>query len=226
MQRCPNLRHRRLTLPAVWSICGPCAIRDEKANSDRHRFFSLGPTAPFSRPHATFCDIVQANSDAMTTERKSVMSDVEDFAGFYPWREFLMTGTRTAKLATVRPDGRAHVAPVAFVLDGDDLLFSTAATSVKGRALLRGGEVALAVDDEQKPYPFVIVEGTVSTSEDLDELLRWCTAVGGRYMGADHADEFAKRNAVPGQVLVRVTPTRIIARMHGQPRRTLDLRKR
>ena len=38
---------------------------------------------------------------------------------------FLSEGTRTGKLATVRADGRAHVAPVWFVLDDDDLVVTT-----------------------------------------------------------------------------------------------------
>lgn len=33
------------------------------------------------------------------------------------WMDFVSTGTRTAKLATTRADGRPHVAPVWFVLD-------------------------------------------------------------------------------------------------------------
>ena len=53
-------------------------------------------------------------------------------------RAFLLTGTRTGKLATVRPDGRPHVAPVWFVLDGvtekgDVVVFTTGADTVKGR---------------------------------------------------------------------------------------------
>jgi len=42
-------------------------------------------------------------------------------------REFLAHGTRTGKLATVRANGAPHVAPVWFVLDGDDLVFNTGA---------------------------------------------------------------------------------------------------
>ena len=38
------------------------------------------------------------------------------------WREFLQFGTRTSKLATVRLGGRPHVAPVWFVIDGDQLV--------------------------------------------------------------------------------------------------------
>jgi nitroimidazol reductase NimA-like FMN-containing flavoprotein (pyridoxamine 5'-phosphate oxidase superfamily) len=39
------------------------------------------------------------------------------------WREFRCAGTRTGKLATTRRDGRPHVVPIWFVLDGDDLVF-------------------------------------------------------------------------------------------------------
>jgi Pyridoxamine 5'-phosphate oxidase len=41
------------------------------------------------------------------------------------WREFLLFGTRTAKIATVRSNGYPHVALVWFVLDGDNLVFTT-----------------------------------------------------------------------------------------------------
>jgi PPOX class probable F420-dependent enzyme len=64
------------------------------------------------------------------------------------WREFVMTGTRTGKLAVVREDGRPHVTPIWFVLDGDDLVLTTHETSAKGRALRREPRVALCVDDQ------------------------------------------------------------------------------
>ncbi len=69
----------------------------------------------------------------------------------------------------------------------------------------------MAVDDDDTPISFVLVEGTVTVSEDLDELLRWATAIGGRYMGTDRAEEFGRRNGVPGEYLVRIHPTRIVA---------------
>ena len=65
------------------------------------------------------------------------------------------------RIATVRADGRPHVAPVWFVLDGEDLIFMTGAGTAKGKALRRDPRVALAVDLEEPPYAFVLVEGTV-----------------------------------------------------------------
>lgn len=67
------------------------------------------------------------------------------------------------------------------------------------------------MDDEHPPYSFVKVDGTVTLTEDLGEVRRFATAIGGRYMGADRAEEFGARNGVPGELLVRLRPTRVTA---------------
>ncbi len=128
------------------------------------------------------------------------------------WREFLAADPpHTAKMATVRADGRPHVAPVWIALDGDDIVLTTNTSTAKGKALRRDPRVALCVDDERPPFSFVTVEGRAEVSEDPDELLRWATVIGGRYMGADRADEYGRRNGVPGELLVRITPTHVVA---------------
>ncbi|RMG94837.1 MAG: PPOX class F420-dependent oxidoreductase [Chloroflexi bacterium] len=127
-------------------------------------------------------------------------------------KTFLMTGTRTGKLATTRSDGRPHVAPIWFVMDGDDLIFNTWHTSVKAQNMRRDPRVSLCVDEETPPFAFVIVEGTVTLTENAPDLVAWATRIGGRYMGADQAEAFGRRNGVPGELLVRLTPTKIIAK--------------
>ena len=126
-------------------------------------------------------------------------------------RSFLGAGTRSAKLATVRADGRPHVVPVWFVLDGHDAVFTTGAESVKGRARRRDPRVALCVDDERPPYAFVTVTGEASLSTDLDELLRFATKIGGSVHGGGPGQDFGRRNAVPGELLVRVTRATVVA---------------
>lgn len=127
------------------------------------------------------------------------------------WRDFVMTGTRTGKLAVMRSDGRPHVTPVWFVLDGEDMVLTTYASSVKGRALRRDPNAALCVDDQEPPYSYVMVEGRATLTDDPGELMRWATAIGGRYMGAENAERFGARNAVPGELLVRLRVTKVIA---------------
>ena len=128
------------------------------------------------------------------------------------WRAFLLDETRTAKVATTRADGSPHLAPLWFVLDGDDLVFTTDEHSVKGRTLQRDARVSICVDDERPPFAFVTLEGVAELSTDLAALRRFATAIGGRYMGADQAEGFGARNGVPGELLVRVHPTRVVAR--------------
>jgi PPOX class probable F420-dependent enzyme len=127
-------------------------------------------------------------------------------------RAFLLHGTRTGKLATVRADGRPHVAPIWFVLDGDDVVFTTGQDTVKGRSLQRDPRATLVVDDETPPFAYVLVEGECSISRGLDELLIWATRIGGRYMGEANAEAFGRRNAVPEELLVRLRPAKILAR--------------
>lgn len=123
---------------------------------------------------------------------------------------FLSEGTRTGKLGYVASDGRPLVAPVWFIVDGQQLVFNTARQTAKGRALSRDPRVVVCVDDQHPPYSFVQVQGTASMSEDPDELLDTATRIGGRYMGADRAAEFGRRNGVPGEMVVRITPTRVV----------------
>jgi PPOX class probable F420-dependent enzyme len=127
------------------------------------------------------------------------------------WHAFVSDGTRTGKLGVVRKDGSPHVVPIWFVLDGDDFVFNTGRHTIKGRSLRREGRATICVDDEHPPFAYVSVSGTVTIGEDLDEMLPWSTVIGRRYMGADQAEVFGRRNAVEGELLVRLTPTHVIA---------------
>ena len=117
---------------------------------------------------------------------------------------FLTTGTRTGKLATVRADGRPHVTPIWFVVDGDSLIFNTWHTSAKARHLRRDPRASLVVDLEEPPFGYVKVDGSVTITQDPSEVKRYATLIGGRYMGLDRAEEFGKRNGVEGELVVRL----------------------
>jgi PPOX class probable F420-dependent enzyme len=127
------------------------------------------------------------------------------------WREFVSHGTRTGKAGVMTGDGTPHVTPVWFLLDGDDLVFTTHESSVKGNALRRDPRVCVCVDDDTPPFSFVSMWGKASLSEDPGEVRRWAGELGGRYMGADRAEEFGERNGGPGEMLVRVRITKVVA---------------
>ena len=80
---------------------------------------------------------------------------------------FLMQGTLTGKLATVKKDGSTHVVPIWFVLDDSnngkergDIIFTTGITSVKAKNIERDNRVSICVDDQTPPFSFVTVYGT------------------------------------------------------------------
>ena len=129
------------------------------------------------------------------------------------WKDFIdALPARTAKLAVVRSDGSPLVAPVWIDRDGDQIVFMTGANTVKGKSILRDGRISMCLDDETPPFDFVTINGTTTTSTDPDELLWWGTRIAARYMGADQAEAYGRRNAAPPEMLVYVTTTSIVAK--------------
>lgn len=126
-------------------------------------------------------------------------------------RAFLTEGTRTGKLSYLAASGRPLVTPVWFILDGETLVFNTGKDTAKGRYLARDPRVSLCADLDAPPYGFVQVQGDAELSEEPDELIRTATLIGARYMGPDRAEEFGRRNGVPGELVVRVRPVKVLA---------------
>lgn len=118
--------------------------------------------------------------------------------------EFLTGGARTGSVATVGEDGRPHVVPIWYIVEDEDVVFTTWHTSVKARNLASNGRAAMTIDDEDPPFSYLMVEGQVTISDDPAESRRVATLAGGKYMGADRADEFGARNGVEGELVVRL----------------------
>lgn len=132
---------------------------------------------------------------------------------------FLMQGTFTGKLATVKKDGSSHVVPIWFVLDGGnsrgrvgDIIFTTYSTSVKANNIRRNNSVSICIDDQIRPFSFVTIFGTAKIHPyKQKEVLKWATKIAERYMGKKNAEPYGRRNSGEGAVLVRINPTIIIA---------------
>jgi PPOX class probable F420-dependent enzyme len=92
-----------------------------------------------------------------------------------------------------------------------DVVFNTDAESLKGRNLRRDPRVSLCIDHEQPPFSFVTIDAIATIGEELDDVVRWATVIGGRYMGEENAEAFGRRNGVPGELVVRLRPTHIVA---------------
>src|SRR4051812_18414991 len=104
--------------------------------------------------------------------------------------EFMAAGARTGKVATASPDGKVHVAPLWFVVDGQDLVFVTTATSVKGRHLHANPLAAWGVDDDPSPCAFVPARGTVILEDAAPALRHWTPRIARRYV-PERAEQYA-----------------------------------
>jgi PPOX class probable F420-dependent enzyme len=125
---------------------------------------------------------------------------------------FLTEEGRMATIATVRADGRPHAVTVWFILDGEEVVFTAWHESVKVANLRRDGRLALCVADHRPPYAYVTIEGVASIADDPPDLREWTTRIAARYMGDALAEEFGARNGIPGELVVRVRPTHVIAK--------------
>ncbi|MYE46610.1 MAG: PPOX class F420-dependent oxidoreductase [Chloroflexi bacterium] len=115
---------------------------------------------------------------------------------------FLREG-RVADLATVRPDGSPHVAPVWFHYDGEVVKVFARPTAVKLRNIANDPRVSISIATPGRPYQYVIVTGTaeVSEDEDVSELVQ---TMARNYMGEVDGPPYAE------QILSRMTPFSVI----------------
>jgi len=125
-------------------------------------------------------------------------------------KEFLMRGTYTAKLGTINKDGSPHITPIWFILDENDhIIFTTYFKSLKAKNLVRNPKVSICVDDQLPPFSFVIVNGIAKIMTNSKDLLIWTTKIAERYMGKELSLDYGKRNAVEGELIIKVIPTKI-----------------
>jgi len=125
-------------------------------------------------------------------------------------KEFLMRGTYTAKLGTINKDGSPHITPIWFILDENDhIIFTTYFKSLKAKNLVRNPKVSICVDDQVPPFSFVIVNGIAKIMTNSRDLLIWTTKIEERYMGKELSLDYGKRNAVEGELIIKVIPTKI-----------------
>jgi PPOX class probable F420-dependent enzyme len=134
-------------------------------------------------------------------------------------RRFLMQGTLTGKLATIKVGGSSHVVPIWFVLDNKkskgnvgDIIFTTGSESIKAKNIYRDKRVSICIDDQTPPFSFVTIFGTAKIAPyRTKEVLEWATKIAKRYMGKSNANVYGRQNSGEGAVLVRIKPTKILA---------------
>lgn len=120
---------------------------------------------------------------------------------------FLMEAPRTGHVATVRKDGRPHVATIWFTVDGDEVVFVTSSASVKARNLSWKALASFTVDDPQPPFSFVALEGPVVVERDMAMVRHWARIIAARYISDDAAKAFTESDGFPDDMVCRLTPS-------------------
>ena len=132
--------------------------------------------------------------------------------------KFLMQGSFTGKLATVKKDGSSHVVPIWFVLDNENnrhkvgnVIFTTGESSAKANNIRQDNRVSICVDDQVPPFSFVTIFGIAKVHPyKQKEVLKWATKIAERYMGKSNAEAYGRRNSEEGLIIVRIKPAKII----------------
>lgn len=124
--------------------------------------------------------------------------------------KFLIEGTRTGKISTIRNNGLPHIAPIWFVWEDEKIYFATMSTTIKAKNITNNPNVSFCVDEQAPPYSFVIIEGKASIAQDDKGLLSWTTKIASRYMGEENSERIGKRNCVEGELLIEITPVKIV----------------
>lgn len=121
----------------------------------------------------------------------------------------MLEGKNFVYLATVNPDGTPQVTPTWVDTDGNFVLINTAIGRVKHRNVKKNPIVALAITEQNNPYNLVVIKGKVveqvtgKVAEDhIDKMAK-------KYRGLD---KYPNRNPNEPRVLLKIEPTRIIAR--------------
>ena len=103
----------------------------------------------------------------------------------------LLKQPHIADLATVRPDGSPHVAPVWFHYDGEGVKVMAEPSAVKVRNIRHDARVALSIATNREPYQHVLVSGRCQVSYDgIPELLR---SMAIHYKGRQEGLRYAER---------------------------------
>ncbi len=123
---------------------------------------------------------------------------------------FLINGTGTGKISTIRSDGRPHIVPILFIWENKKIFFLTLGTSIKAKNIINNSKVSFCTDDQTPPFSFVIIEGDAKIVPNPSNLVEWAGKIGSRYKAKEASERMMKQNYDKGMILVEVVPSKII----------------
>jgi PPOX class probable F420-dependent enzyme len=119
-------------------------------------------------------------------------------------QERFVAKPRIGRLATVRRDGRPHIAPVWYRYEDGAFFVLTERGSQKHRNIEHEPRVELCIDDERPPYHTVIVRGAAAVLPHPGEAWRRALAV--HYLGEEAAERYIANTPAADDIMVRIEP--------------------
>lgn len=112
-------------------------------------------------------------------------------------------------LATVRPDGSPHVAPVWHHYDGERLIVLAEESAVKIRNIRHEPRVAASIATHSRPYVSVIVNGVATLS--YSNIREYVGTMANNYLGEEEGATYTENVLRETNfVVVTIRPTKII----------------
>ncbi len=113
-------------------------------------------------------------------------------------------------LATVRPDGSPHVAPVWHHYDGENLIVLAEESAVKVRNIRHEPRVSASIATDARPYKYVIINGIATLS--YDNIREYVLSMANNYLGEEEGESYTEKAVRDLDfVVITIKPTKVIA---------------
>ncbi len=124
-------------------------------------------------------------------------------------RQEFLAGLHVGVLGIERADGPPLLLPVWYSYEpGGDVEVLTSASSLKGRLAAAAGRASLCAQQEELPYKYVSVEGTVTIDELGSDSHDVVEPMAIRYLGDEIGRAYAANSDVSDEIRIRITPDR------------------
>lgn len=131
-----------------------------------------------------------------------------------------LNGVHLARVATVRPDGRPHVAPIWYLWEDGCFYFETSRNAVKAKNLRTNPYIAITVDvtGGGLRLRYVILEGQAALIEDRVSVKKLTERIYSRYVGVEALQTPKLQEMLNvDNLIVKVKPTKFITMDHLNP---------
>ena len=134
-------------------------------------------------------------------------------------RQEFLAALHVGVLAIERPDGPPLAVPVWYSYEpGGDVEVLTSASSIKGRLAATAGRASLCAQQEELPYKYVTVEGSLEIVElDAEASKAAVVPMAIRYLGEEMGRGYAATSVGPDDILIRLSAERWFSVDYSKP---------